>query len=389
MLKLCDWLENGSGLVQEGNVNCWIKRMDEFVRRETSNAASLPLSDEVEFNRYLHRFIDEDPAGIEAYRTQRLGFVVDELADADAEFQVKLQFITITALSIGSTQYTREFKMPIYEAWQAVLADFSANAPAGLGTVYQTASVHWPWMETERAFFMNAVKGMLISLVFACAAVFAATKNWIVTLYAVHAVAFICAAEIALQHLNGYEMGVAESVGSIMVMGYSVDYVVHLAAHYVHSPAPTRKARTTESLGEMGISIFGGALTTLGSSGVLFLCELFLFRKFAFMITTTVGLAFVFSLFYFIALSHSLGPEGKSGDIDKATKKCLKQLKDTKGDGEKRSSSSGSRKRKRTELEKARRKIEQKEARAKRKANKKPTQVELVSIHSSDSVELD
>ena len=53
-------------------------------------------------------------------------------------------------------------------------------------------------MESERAFFMNAIKGMLISLCFACAVIFLATGNWIVTLYAVHAVGFICAAEIAL-----------------------------------------------------------------------------------------------------------------------------------------------------------------------------------------------
>ena len=180
--------------------------------------------------------------------------------------------MVISALSIGSTQWSREFKLPIYEAWQAVLGDFSTNAPAGLRTVYQTASFYWPWMESERAFFMNAINGMLISLAFACAVIFLATKNWIVTLYAVHAVGFICAAEIALLSLHGYEMGVAESIGTIMVIGYSVDYVVHLAAHYIHSVALTRHARTTESIGEMGVSIFSGAVTTTGSACFLFFC---------------------------------------------------------------------------------------------------------------------
>ena len=99
-----------------------------------------------------------------------------------------------------------------------------------------------------------------------------ATRNWIVTFYAIHCVGFICAAELALMHLRGYEMGVAESVGTIMVIGFSVDYVVHLAAHYVHSAAITRYPRTTESIGEMGISIFSGAMTTIGSAVFLLTC---------------------------------------------------------------------------------------------------------------------
>ena len=72
LLNLCDWLETESELVQDGVVDCWIKRMDDFVRRETEqtgNATSLPIPDEVVFTRYLHRFIKEDPAGIDAYKT--------------------------------------------------------------------------------------------------------------------------------------------------------------------------------------------------------------------------------------------------------------------------------------------------------------------------------
>ena len=90
LLNLCDWLETESELVQDGVVNCWIKRMDEFVRSETAGATGLPIPDEAEFTRYLHRFIEEDPAGIDAHRTQKLGFVSIEDGDTDSEFDVKL-----------------------------------------------------------------------------------------------------------------------------------------------------------------------------------------------------------------------------------------------------------------------------------------------------------
>ena len=315
--------------MQDGVVNCWIRHMDEFVKRETKNEVSIPIADETEFTKWLLRFIEKDPKGIDAYRTQKLGFVSVD-ADSENEFSVKLQYMVVSALSIGSTKDSREYKMPIYESWEKDIADFSATAPQGLGNVYQIASFYWSWMESEKAFFTNAMNGMIISVAFACAVIFMATRNWIVTFYAIHCVGFICAAELALMHLRGYEMGVAESVGTIMVIGFSVDYVVHLAAHYVHSAAITRYPRTTESIGEMGISIFSGAMTTIGSAVFLFGGQFAFFQKFAFMISTTVIIALIYSLVYFIALNHGFGPEGDSGNVTRAVKQCMKSCKKAK-----------------------------------------------------------
>lgn len=223
--------------------------------------------------------------------------------------------MVIAALSIGSAKDSREIKLPIYEAWEAVLADFDAKAPSGLKNVYQIASFYWSWMESERAFFVNAINGMIISVCFACVVILLATGNWIITLYAIHCVGFICAAEMALQHLNGFEMGVAESIGTIMVIGFSVDYVVHLAAHYIHSATFTRFQRSREAIGEMGISIFSGAMTTIGCGSFLFGGQMNVFQKFAFILTTTCAIAIVYSLVYFIALSHGFGPQGRSGSL--------------------------------------------------------------------------
>lgn len=121
-------------------------------------------------------------------------------------------------------------------------------------------------------------------------------------------------------------MGVAESIGTIMVIGFSVDYVVHLAAHYVHSAAVTRFPRTTEALGEMGISIFSGAMTTIGSACFLFGGEMNTFKKFAFILTTTCAIALLFSLIYFIALSHGFGPEGSTGNLGRLIRICMKVI---------------------------------------------------------------
>ena len=46
LIEFCEYLEIESELVLDNQVDCWIKRMDEFVRRDTANAMSLPIADE-------------------------------------------------------------------------------------------------------------------------------------------------------------------------------------------------------------------------------------------------------------------------------------------------------------------------------------------------------
>lgn len=45
-------------------------------------------------------------------------------------------------------------------------------------------------------------------------------------------------------YLSGWELGVAESITIVILIGFSVDYVVHLANHYVESSYTDKYKRT-------------------------------------------------------------------------------------------------------------------------------------------------
>ena len=62
-----------------------------------------------------------------------------------------------------------------------------------------------------------------------------ATMNIIVSFFAILSVSFICASVVMVMVLKEWEMGASESIAMVIIIGFSVDYVVHLAAHYVHS----------------------------------------------------------------------------------------------------------------------------------------------------------
>jgi predicted RND superfamily exporter protein len=70
--------------------------------------------------------------------------------------------------------------------------------------------------------------------------------------------------------LKGWELGVAESISVVVVIGLSVDYVVHLASDYHHSAHPSKNLKMKQAYTEMGVSILAGTITTFGSAVFLF-----------------------------------------------------------------------------------------------------------------------
>ena len=107
---------------------------------------------------------------------------------------------------------------------------------------------------------------MLVSIAMATLVVLIATQNIIVTFFCISAVIFIVSDITGAMVLLNWELGIAESVSIVIAIGFAVDYVVHLAAHYVHSPYYNHNDKATESLTAMGVSIYSGAITTLGSA---------------------------------------------------------------------------------------------------------------------------
>ena len=45
---------------------------------------------------------------------------------------------------------------------------------------------------------------------------------------------------VAIMAMNGWEFGISESISVVILIGLSVDYVVHLASDYKHSAEKTR-----------------------------------------------------------------------------------------------------------------------------------------------------
>ena len=164
-------------------------------------------------------------------------------------------------------------------------------------------------MRSEQAFYDGVFQGVSISAVLAFTIMIISTQNILIATYAIISVLWIVLTVVGIMVMNGYELGVSESIAMVIIIGFSVDYVVHLGAHYVHKKSPDRTDRTSDALGAMGVSIFSGAVTTFGSGVFLYGGHMIFFQKFALIITTTVFVSLIYALVYFVAFLHAFGPE--------------------------------------------------------------------------------
>jgi predicted RND superfamily exporter protein len=87
-------------------------------------------------------------------------------------------------------------------------------------------------MASERAFVTSAVQGIIIATVFSFLILLFATKNIILATISILCVAIVIISVVAIMALKGWEFGVSESISVVIIIGLSVDYVVHLAADY-------------------------------------------------------------------------------------------------------------------------------------------------------------
>ena len=108
-------------------------------------------------------------------------------------------------------------------------------------------------------------------------------------------------------------MGVSESISVVIMIGFSVDFVIHLSADYVHSTYQNRFDKMKQAYGEMGVSILSGAITTFGAGSFCSLGTALPVQKMSILIMSTIAISFIVSMVLFGAFMHIIGPQNGCG----------------------------------------------------------------------------
>jgi len=262
----------------------------------------------------LRQFVQADPSSqysskvCPAEYAYDVGFIDGQLKYVSVKLRSRLALVTPHSVGVDVRDMIQEFVQGRQGAAPSGLKSMSFNA-GGVFAVY----------DLSEELVMGLLTGISIAFPLAFLVLLASTRNFIVSMYAVFCVAGIVACVLGFcKSAMGWDLGVGEAIAGVIVIGYSVDYVVHLAHVYCEAAKQghqTRDARATFAVRNMGSTIYAGAVTTAGSSAVMLFCYFTFFNKMATLICVTIMYSFLFSMGLFTGLLWLIGPQGTCGDI--------------------------------------------------------------------------
>ena len=231
-----------------------------------------------------------------------------------------IKFIKIMSVSTMLSLQPVDDKKDVRAVVDKVLEEINTGAAATTGDVITEAGIEWTWMETEQGLVDGLFTGFAICFPVAFGVLIIATFNIFVSIYAIISIIFIVASVMGVVQMVGYDLGVAESIAGIIVIGFSVDYVVHMAHMYMEAheikKLDTRLERVAYACENMGGTVVAGAVTTGGSGSFMFFCQLVFFYKMALLIVMTILFSFLFAFCFFVPVLALVGPNIGEGNVD-------------------------------------------------------------------------
>lgn len=251
---------------------------------------------------------------IEEGQTEFIGFIDGRHAYFGANFRLT-----------ANPLFPASLKEPLEDILTSLTAEYNTNAPSTAKNC-RFASEEFVQNAIEQDLFQTTVRGLVITMPIVFVVLLFATQNYLMAIFASTSIAMIVFVVLGIVFtILGWELGITESIVSIMIVGLSVDYTVHLGHMYTHAGTEeglnTRQERFEYSVLTMGMTVLAGAATTLGAGLFLFGTQITFFFKMAILLTLTVTFSVAYSFFMMLGLASWIGPED---DYARACQKCIK-----------------------------------------------------------------
>eukprot|EP00635_Sarcinochrysidales_sp_CCMP3193_P013385 CAMPEP_0118918014 /NCGR_PEP_ID=MMETSP1166-20130328/17657_1 /TAXON_ID=1104430 /ORGANISM="Chrysoreinhardia sp, Strain CCMP3193" /LENGTH=1280 /DNA_ID=CAMNT_0006858253 /DNA_START=19 /DNA_END=3861 /DNA_ORIENTATION=- len=220
-----------------------------------------------------------------------------------------VQVMTVLSATEG------DFKkgLDLAKKWDDWMDDANSNPANPLKVMaYVPNSNEWA---VDARLVPSGVTNMVLSLFLAWVVLVFSTGNWITASIATITIGMICTIVLGCIQVLGWGLGAIESILVVIVVGFSVDYTVHLADSYMASRSVTREDKVVDALVHTGSSVLSGAISTVGASVPMFFARIIFFQKFGAFVFITIVLSLFYSLGFFSAVLVRIGPLGKAGNL--------------------------------------------------------------------------
>ena len=202
----------------------------------------------------------------------------------------------------------------LWDLWEAHITAEAAKAPPGMTNFFHTSGSFNFW-DTNTSLRRAAYSAAVIAIGVAALVLLIGTGNIIITLYATISIFGVLTCVGATIYGMGWKLGFLEAVCFAILIGLSVDFIIHFAHMYCHAPHEGRRDRTRHALRYMSVPVLSSGLTTFASSLLLFSCKILFFNKFGMVLMLTIVYSLLITFYFFNGLNVAIGPDGTFGQI--------------------------------------------------------------------------
>ncbi|XP_033734799.1 protein dispatched homolog 1-like isoform X2 [Pecten maximus] len=235
---------------------------------------------------------------------------------ANMYYASKLKYVGIR---INTTMNTYKLGYPegkpVYQRWESLMSEELRKMPDTMKNGFQCSTNTWNWIKVQESLADSAVQGVIVGLCLALPILILTTLNVVIGFLATVTIGLVTSCVIGIIPLAGWKLGVLESLNMCMVVGLSVDYVVHLAEAYATCPSPHRMDRVRTMLESMGLSVLSGAITTFGAASFMLFSQIQFQYQFGIFVMSTISISLLFSFFAFTTFMSIFGPQGDTGSL--------------------------------------------------------------------------
>ncbi|EGD75300.1 hypothetical protein PTSG_06952 [Salpingoeca rosetta] len=324
-ISICERFREEGEFVLEEEILCPMELFRDYVTNELGMAFPVPRDDFVPLLANFTRYYEDnngpapDVSGdvssseqdavtrderswqqVEVYQTIRFHLDTEE---PELAYMFIIVNTTLNTFSAG-----KDIR-PAYEFWDHMLDMENAradNIEATLDGALQTADLYID-LHLEDTLLRAAIVGIAASLSLAFVIIIVMTRDITLSVMSIISIGGVVVSLIALMVMLGWTLGLIESVCLTILVGLSVDYVIHLANAYRESHEVTRFSRVRDALVMMGISVLSASITTFLAGFVLFFGYITFFFKFGVFIALTIFFAAIWAFGFFMSLAAIAG----------------------------------------------------------------------------------
>lgn len=240
-------------------------------------------------------------------------------ADSIGFVDGELRYVQVQARMTARSGLPGKLKEGVLKDLEEWLHQESNQAPPSVGSILQTAGFDWVFFALEKALVDGLFTGFAICFPVAFVVLLCATGNIIVALMAIVTIVLIVMSVLGWCWIvEGWYLGVSESIAGIIVIGLAVDYVIHLGHMYLevgHLGYENRADRWAMALRSMGSTVLAGAATTFMAGISMRFCQMTFFTQMSTLISITIAYSLIYTLFFFMCILRIAGPEHRFGDV--------------------------------------------------------------------------